>query len=423
MHTHSRMGLVYMHICHFVSFCPEGEYRDDRRNGHGAYYWSSGDKYEGNWVLGKMCGQGIKTMANGDKYAGSWHDDKANGFGVKTFAGGDRHEGEYSADLRHGHGVYYWTSGDRFEGVWQLGEQRGKGTYYYANGDVFKGKWSAGRKHGRGIFTSGNSSWLERWEDGVRAERTPCKFYPPRLLKTLRDGDGDGSKVMDAASEARAIRYEIDRLSMRLTNIQKGDQWQRHVRSSAFSSLVSRSTAALLSPQHAAPANDHTHSSAEYTNSVPSPAADIEAAAVAHARTKSDPVTAAAAAAANGTLSIGVDADHCMDPFLSIRPISPLTASPPASAALEGTIPTPHSAEAACRASTPTLAPVASSGGADGASPIPDDQLCKVCFTKEINTVLLPCAHVAVCMDCSTMLERCCICRADIDDAIQTFKA
>ncbi|MDR3557904.1 MAG: RING-HC finger protein [Candidatus Pacebacteria bacterium] len=273
------------------------------------------------------------------------------------------------------------------EGVWTKGEQTGKGTYYYANGDVFKGKWLCGKKHSRGIFTSGseNSSFLETWNNGVREDRQPCKFYPPRLLKTEHDA---GMKVTDAAGEARAIRYEIGRLSQRLRLVQRGEQWQRHVQSTAFTNLVSRSTAALLSPQHTAPPT--TEAKIEYTNSVPSPAAEIEA-----------------AAACNGT---STDGDQTME---SNRPISPLTATLPTSDTLEGVIPHSASIDGGARASTP--APSV-------ASPIPEAHLCKVCMTAEINTVLLPCAHLAVCMDCSTMLERCCICRASIDSAIQTFR-
>jgi len=430
----------------------EGEYRDDRRHGHGVYYWQSGERYEGNWVNGRMHGQGIKTMRNGDKYEGAWVHDRAEGFGVKTFAEGDRHEGEYRKDLRHGYGVYYWVTGDRFEGVWINGEQEGTGTYYYSNGDVFKGKWHAGKKHGRGIFTSDSSSWLEVWENGVRMERNECKFYPPRLLRTLKE---DGTPAMNGSEEARAIRQQIERLHARLTHIQQGAQWQQHVQSHAFNSLVSRSTAALLSPpQQQQQGNSNSYADIE---GIPSPAADIEAAAMEDQQSSSD--TAHSTRNHNGNISVTLSAvpnapsesststspvNGCEADSSAFRPISPLTASLPSSSCtpVEAAMPASAGESIAAaglarrpqsRATTPNVQMTSDADGntamsvAPSRSPspanIPDEQLCKVCFIAEINTVLLPCAHVAVCVECSTQLQKCCICRAEIHDAIQTFRA
>jgi hypothetical protein len=66
------------------------------------------------------------------------------------------------------------------------------------------------------------------------------------------------------------------------------------------------------------------------------------------------------------------------------------------------------------------------SKAAVGASParngIPDDQCCKVCMDRRINTVLIRCGHMCVCMDCSNQLDRCPICRSHIDEVIQTYR-
>lgn len=53
----------------------------------------------------------------------------------------------------------------------------------------------------------------------------------------------------------------------------------------------------------------------------------------------------------------------------------------------------------------------------------PGGSLCKVCFSKPINTVLIRCGHVCVCMECSNHLERCPICRSSIEEVIRTYKA
>jgi hypothetical protein len=411
----------------------EGEYRDDRREGHGTYTWKNGDKYEGSWVAGQMSGQGIKSLVNGDKYSGAWLKNEATGFGVKTFANGDRHEGEYLNDLRHGYGLYVWVTGDRFEGFWHYGAQTGRGTYTFASGDVFKGKWENGKKVGRGIFTRGGESWLEEWEDGVRTSRTSCKFYPPRLLRTQRE---DGFPALNGLNEAASIRNEIDRLRNKLAAIQRGDQWQQHVQSSAFNSLVSRSVAAMLSPEQSAPPTGTVNNLAA---AVPSPAAAIEAAA-ADLSIDMAVIDCVSNSPSVSPSSGPMDSNAENMELLTVtgcisdtRPISPNTTCRPSSATADATMPASAITTAGAstaRCATPQLPQVNSSTASSGhsprtssTSPLPDDQLCKVCFVSEINTVLLPCAHVAVCLECSTQLERCCICRTNISDAIQTFKA
>ena len=51
-----------------IDECLLGQFRDDRQNGKGTYYFASGNKYSGNWVDNQRTGQGIFTWANGDRY-------------------------------------------------------------------------------------------------------------------------------------------------------------------------------------------------------------------------------------------------------------------------------------------------------------------------------------------------------------------
>jgi hypothetical protein len=57
---------------------------------------------------------------------------------------------------------------------------------------------------------------------------------------------------------------------------------------------------------------------------------------------------------------------------------------------------------------------------AGSAAPIPRyrvvvDNECVVCFDGSVNTVLVPCGHVALCTTCARKLTLCPICRASID--------
>ncbi|XP_072400451.1 baculoviral IAP repeat-containing protein 8-like [Diabrotica undecimpunctata] len=42
--------------------------------------------------------------------------------------------------------------------------------------------------------------------------------------------------------------------------------------------------------------------------------------------------------------------------------------------------------------------------------------ICKICLSREINTVALPCGHATSCLDCSRLLNNiCCLCRTSVE--------
>ncbi|CBY30349.1 unnamed protein product [Oikopleura dioica] len=49
------------------------------------------------------------------------------------------------------------------------------------------------------------------------------------------------------------------------------------------------------------------------------------------------------------------------------------------------------------------------------------EMACKVCLTKKINTVFVPCRHQCCCSDCAKRLELCPICRTRLKSAFRVF--
>jgi hypothetical protein len=45
-------------------------------DGHGAFYWPDGNKYDGEWKRGKQHGKGIYITADGTERSGEWADGK-----------------------------------------------------------------------------------------------------------------------------------------------------------------------------------------------------------------------------------------------------------------------------------------------------------------------------------------------------------
>jgi len=52
-----------------------------------------------------------------------------------------------------------------------------------------------------------------------------------------------------------------------------------------------------------------------------------------------------------------------------------------------------------------------------------DSELCKVCFDARINCVILPCGHLALCMNCCNQLTLCPCCRTPIQMAKLVYRA
>lgn len=47
--------------------------------------------------------------------------------------------------------------------------------------------------------------------------------------------------------------------------------------------------------------------------------------------------------------------------------------------------------------------------------------MCKVCLTRAISTVLLPCAHVGLCWPCGAKMKVCPFCRQKVDKIVKAY--
>lgn len=94
---------------------------------------ANGNSYFGEFVDGRMHGEGVYTYANGDKYSGVHKFGKANGSGEFVYADGRKFVGEFRDDKRNGKGIEYSSSGavirqgswldDKFEASFEIEPQ------------------------------------------------------------------------------------------------------------------------------------------------------------------------------------------------------------------------------------------------------------------------------------------------------------
>lgn len=52
-----------------------------------------------------------------------------------------------------------------------------------------------------------------------------------------------------------------------------------------------------------------------------------------------------------------------------------------------------------------------------------DKSLCKICYNSPMNVVVLPCAHMATCIECLVSMTKCIICREPISHYVKVYVA
>lgn len=135
-----------------------GEWKDDRPNGQGIMWMSTGEVFEGEWKDGLLNGYATATWTNGDTYTGGWKEDLKEGQGILKFANGEQYTGSFRNNMYNGQGTYTWPNGDRYVGEWQNDQRSGQGKLTFANGN-YTGEWKNDMENGQGtmVFTNGES--------------------------------------------------------------------------------------------------------------------------------------------------------------------------------------------------------------------------------------------------------------------------
>ena len=52
-----------------------------------------------------------------------------------------------------------------------------------------------------------------------------------------------------------------------------------------------------------------------------------------------------------------------------------------------------------------------------------DERSCRVCYIHESNILFLPCRHLVTCPDCAVSVEKCPVCRSEIECTVKVFKS
>ena len=61
-------------------------------------------------------------FSSGDKYEGEWQNDQPHGQGTYTYSCGEVYAGEYHSGKKHGLGMYYFEDGAKMKAMWENDE-------------------------------------------------------------------------------------------------------------------------------------------------------------------------------------------------------------------------------------------------------------------------------------------------------------
>ena len=111
-----------------------------------------GGRYEGDLnAKGEQVGYGVFVADNGNRYEGEWKNDKRDGHGKAKYTTGDVYIGSWKKCKRHGHGTMYIENGDVYEGSWNNGFKDGPGMYRWRDGEVDVSWYSSDYCVGEGL--------------------------------------------------------------------------------------------------------------------------------------------------------------------------------------------------------------------------------------------------------------------------------
>lgn len=128
----------------------EGDF-DDTVTGKGTCSCPPNINCSGDFVYGKLHGQGIAKYANGDIYEGGFVNGERHGQGTLKNTSGDIYYGGFVDNNLHGQGIEDLVKGCIYVGGFVNGYRHGQGILKLSDGRSYMGEFAYGKLHGQGI--------------------------------------------------------------------------------------------------------------------------------------------------------------------------------------------------------------------------------------------------------------------------------
>jgi hypothetical protein len=90
------------------------------------------------------------------------------GLGAYKWTNGQLYQGEWSRSKMHGVGFYTWSDGRIYLGEYEDQKKQGYGVYKMTDSKLFQGNWANGKQHGLGLFLRNGIGSVGLWESGTK---------------------------------------------------------------------------------------------------------------------------------------------------------------------------------------------------------------------------------------------------------------
>ncbi|NER83525.1 MAG: hypothetical protein F6K42_29030 [Leptolyngbya sp. SIO1D8] len=109
------------------------------------HVYASGVEFYGQFENGlPVDGPGIMKFPNGDRYDGEFKLGRRDGCGTFSFASGRQYMGQFKNDQFHGVGIWRLEGNERYIGQFEENKCEGWGTFIFADGSSKSGTWEDG---------------------------------------------------------------------------------------------------------------------------------------------------------------------------------------------------------------------------------------------------------------------------------------
>ncbi|KAK3023218.1 hypothetical protein RJ639_043330 [Escallonia herrerae] len=228
----------------------EGDWVDEKYDGHGVETWAKGSRYRGQYRQGLRHGFGVYRFYTGDVYSGEWCNGQCHGFGSRSCEDDSQYTGEFKWGIKHGLGHYhfrmfvidaykmaeaaedlrcivYWGMLQTMKLEHRQGlmlcelvlgvlkdpdKMHGFGVYRFGNGHRYEGAWHEGRRQGLGMYTFRNEeTQMGHWQNGV-------------LNVSSTKEPLSGSSFMASDAKVHNVVQEAQRAAERSLNVAKVDE-------------------------------------------------------------------------------------------------------------------------------------------------------------------------------------------------------
>ncbi|CAJ1382510.1 unnamed protein product [Effrenium voratum] len=134
------------------------------------------------------------SYANGDTYEGEATgptpaQSVRHGYGVYSYSSGGRYEGEFVEDRKQGWGSFFFENGDAYEGQWYCDHCHGRGVLVHWAPDqgilVYEGEFREGQRCGSGRLVSESGGLFGTWEDGLLVKGAQIELEPGQMAVSV----------------------------------------------------------------------------------------------------------------------------------------------------------------------------------------------------------------------------------------------